>query len=181
AFAHAWQQRLRQLDRCHDVDREQPRRVDVFDVAVRADPRAVHEHVDRACPGRDPRRRTGLGQIDVLLAGVEHLRPGRPQRGRRGKPDPAGRTRDDANAAGQLHRPMEPHARRRCISAGGGPTTVNEAELIARAKRGDGAAYEELVRMYQGIAFRTAWLVAGNTADAEEAAQDGFLKADETP
>src|SRR4051794_24102003 len=31
--------------------------------------------------------------------------------------------------------------------------------------------------MYQGIAFRTAWLVAGNTADAEEAAQDGFVKA----
>ena len=31
--------------------------------------------------------------------------------------------------------------------------------------------------MYQGIAFRTAWLVAGNAADAEEAAQDGFVKA----
>ena len=54
---------------------------------------------------------------------------------------------------------------------------MNETELIARAKRGDAAAYEELVRMYQGIAFRTAWLVAGNAADAEEAAQDGFLKA----
>ena len=54
---------------------------------------------------------------------------------------------------------------------------MTEAELIARAKRGDAAAYEELVRMYQGIAFRTAWLVAGNTADAEEAAQDGFVKA----
>ena len=52
--------------------------------------------------------------------------------------------------------------RARCISAGGGPTTVTEAELIARAKRGDAAAYEELVRIYQGIAFRTAWLVAGN-------------------
>ena len=30
---------------------------------------------------------------------------------------------------------------------------------------------------YQGIAFRTAYLVAGNSADAEEAAQDGFVKA----
>src|SRR5262249_45668653 len=73
--------------------------------------------------------------------------------------------------------PMEPHAARRCISAGGGPTTVNETELIVRAKRGDAAAYEELVRMYQGIAFRTAWLVAGNAADAEEATQDAFVKA----
>ena len=54
---------------------------------------------------------------------------------------------------------------------------MTEAELIARAKRGDAAAYEELVRTYQGIAFRTAWLVAGNAADAEEAAQDGFVKA----
>src|SRR5262249_61088051 len=52
-----------------------------------------------------------------------------------------------------------------------------ERQRIARAKRGDAAAYEELVRMYQGIAFRTAWLVAGNAADAEEATQDAFVKA----
>ena len=31
--------------------------------------------------------------------------------------------------------------------------------------------------MYQGIAFRTAYLLAGSTADAEEAAHDAFLKA----
>ena len=31
--------------------------------------------------------------------------------------------------------------------------------------------------MHQGIAFRTAFFVAGNAADAEEAAQDGFVKA----
>ena len=30
---------------------------------------------------------------------------------------------------------------------------------------------------YQGIAFRTAYVVAGNAADAEEAAQDAFVKA----
>ena len=30
---------------------------------------------------------------------------------------------------------------------------------------------------YQGIAFRTAYLVAGNAADAEEATQDAFVKA----
>ncbi len=38
-------------------------------------------------------------------------------------------------------------------------------------------AYEELVRLHQGIAFRTAYLVTRNAADAEEAAQDGFVKA----
>ena len=30
---------------------------------------------------------------------------------------------------------------------------------------------------YQGIAFRTAYVLVGNGADAEEAAQDGFVKA----
>jgi RNA polymerase sigma-70 factor (ECF subfamily) len=33
------------------------------------------------------------------------------------------------------------------------------------------------VRAHQGIAFRTAYVIAGNAADAEEAAQDGFVKA----
>jgi len=54
---------------------------------------------------------------------------------------------------------------------------LNEAELVERAKRGDAAAYEELVQTHQGIAFRTAYLIAGSAADAEEAAQDGFVKA----
>ena len=30
---------------------------------------------------------------------------------------------------------------------------------------------------YQSLAFRTAFLIAGDAADAEEAAQDGFVKA----
>jgi RNA polymerase sigma-70 factor (ECF subfamily) len=54
---------------------------------------------------------------------------------------------------------------------------LTETELVERARRGDARAYEEIVRMHQGIAFRTAYLVAGNAADAEEAAQDGFVKA----
>jgi RNA polymerase sigma-70 factor (ECF subfamily) len=54
---------------------------------------------------------------------------------------------------------------------------LDENELIERAKRGDTAAYGALVKAHQGIAFRTAYLIAGNAADAEEAAQDGFVKA----
>jgi len=53
----------------------------------------------------------------------------------------------------------------------------HELELIRRAQRGDTHAYEELVTAYQGIAFRTAYVIARNAADAEEAAQDGFVKA----
>jgi RNA polymerase sigma-70 factor (ECF subfamily) len=54
---------------------------------------------------------------------------------------------------------------------------LEEWELIRRAQRGDAHAYEELVQAYQGIAFRTAYVIARNAADAEEAAQDGFVKA----
>ena len=54
---------------------------------------------------------------------------------------------------------------------------LDETDLIGRAKRGDTHAYEELVHAHQGIAFRTAYLIAGNAADAEDAAQDGFVKA----
>jgi RNA polymerase sigma-70 factor, ECF subfamily len=52
-----------------------------------------------------------------------------------------------------------------------------ESELVERARRGDDRAYEELVRAHQGIAFRTAYLVTGSAADAEDAAQDAFVKA----
>jgi RNA polymerase sigma factor (sigma-70 family) len=54
---------------------------------------------------------------------------------------------------------------------------LDETELIDRAKRGDTAAYGALVNTHQGIAFRTAYLIAGDASDAEEAAQDGFVKA----
>jgi RNA polymerase sigma factor (sigma-70 family) len=52
-----------------------------------------------------------------------------------------------------------------------------ESELVERARNGDENAYEELVRAHQGIAFRIAYLVAGSSAEAEDAAQEGFLKA----
>jgi RNA polymerase sigma factor (sigma-70 family) len=54
---------------------------------------------------------------------------------------------------------------------------LEEADVIGRAKRGDAHAYEELVHAYQGIAFRTAYVIARNAADAEDAAQEGFVKA----
>jgi RNA polymerase sigma-70 factor (ECF subfamily) len=57
----------------------------------------------------------------------------------------------------------------------GRPT--DDSELIARAQRGDSAAYEEIVQRYQQIAFRTAYVITGSSADAEDATQDGFVKA----
>ena len=75
-----------------------------------------------------------------------------------------------------------PRSARNLVGARGVERTVvgrplDDTELVARAQRGDAAAYEELVHAYQGIAFRTAYLIAGSAADAEEAAQDGFVKA----
>jgi RNA polymerase sigma factor (sigma-70 family) len=54
---------------------------------------------------------------------------------------------------------------------------LDDAELVERATRGDLRAWETIVHRYQGIAFRTAYLLSGSAADAEEAAQDGFVKA----
>ena len=52
-----------------------------------------------------------------------------------------------------------------------------DGELFKRAQRGDAAAYEEIVHRYQQVAFRTAYLITGSAADAEDAAQEGFVKA----
>jgi DNA-directed RNA polymerase specialized sigma24 family protein len=54
---------------------------------------------------------------------------------------------------------------------------TSEAELVRRARGGDGAAFDQLVRAHQDIAFRTAWLVCGSSADAQDAAQEAFVKA----
>jgi RNA polymerase sigma factor (sigma-70 family) len=57
------------------------------------------------------------------------------------------------------------------------PPLQSESVLLARACEGDLDAYEQLVRLHQQLAFRTALVLARNAADAEEAAQDAFVKA----
>jgi RNA polymerase sigma-70 factor (ECF subfamily) len=54
---------------------------------------------------------------------------------------------------------------------------LEESELVERARAGDAGAYAALVRGHEEIAFRTAYLITGNAADAEDAAQEGFVKA----
>jgi RNA polymerase sigma factor (sigma-70 family) len=49
--------------------------------------------------------------------------------------------------------------------------------LIARARGGDLDAYGALVARHQDVAFRTAYVISGNAAEAEEAAQEAFVKA----
>src|SRR5215218_5678543 len=54
---------------------------------------------------------------------------------------------------------------------------LEQTELVERARTGDPGAYAALVRGHQEIAFRTAYLITGNAADAEDAAQEAFVKA----
>jgi len=53
----------------------------------------------------------------------------------------------------------------------------SEAALVERARRGDAVAYGSLVRAHQDIAFRVACLAGGSATEAEDAAQEGFVKA----
>ena len=52
-----------------------------------------------------------------------------------------------------------------------------ERELALRAQRGVTHAYEDLVRPHQEIACRVAYIITGNSADAEDATQDALVKA----
>jgi len=54
---------------------------------------------------------------------------------------------------------------------------LTDAELIEAARGGDVSAYEELVRRYEDLAFRTAFLVVRDAEEARDAAQEGFLSA----
>jgi RNA polymerase sigma factor (sigma-70 family) len=49
-------------------------------------------------------------------------------------------------------------------------------KLAEQAKNGDTAAYEKLVRGHQAVAFRTAYLITGDASEAEDAAQEAFVK-----
>jgi RNA polymerase sigma-70 factor (ECF subfamily) len=49
--------------------------------------------------------------------------------------------------------------------------------LIARARDGDGAAWETLTRQHQQAVFRLAYLILGDSADADDTAQEAFIRA----
>jgi RNA polymerase sigma factor (sigma-70 family) len=54
---------------------------------------------------------------------------------------------------------------------------LEEAELVEAARGGDVDAYAGLVERHRDVAFRTAYFVTRSTADAEDAAQEAFVKA----
>ncbi len=54
---------------------------------------------------------------------------------------------------------------------------LGDASLVARARRGESAAFEALVRRHYRAAYSVALAILGNGMDAEDVCQDSFVKA----
>jgi len=54
--------------------------------------------------------------------------------------------------------------------------TPTDEDLLRRFSAGDGVAFDELFRRHCGRAYRVAYRLLGNEADALDAVQDGFVK-----
>jgi RNA polymerase sigma-70 factor, ECF subfamily len=61
--------------------------------------------------------------------------------------------------------------------SGTGLTANAEAKLIAQAQQGDATAWEMLVRQHQEAAFRLGYLLLRSPAEAEDVAQEAFVRA----
>jgi RNA polymerase sigma factor RpoE len=57
------------------------------------------------------------------------------------------------------------------------PAQVDEIELVQRARKGDLAAYDDLVRRYQERIYATIYHMTSNHEDANDLAQEAFIKA----
>ena len=51
------------------------------------------------------------------------------------------------------------------------------AAIVERAKQGDPSAFEQIIDCYQRKVMTTSWRMLGNQEDAQEAAQEVFLRA----
>jgi RNA polymerase sigma-70 factor (ECF subfamily) len=59
----------------------------------------------------------------------------------------------------------------------GDPVVPDELELIKKARQGDLAAYDDLVRRYQQRIYATIYHMTSNHEDANDLAQETFIKA----
>jgi RNA polymerase sigma factor (sigma-70 family) len=66
----------------------------------------------------------------------------------------------------------EPHSKQ-----GETPASVEETELVRRARKGDLSAYDDLVRRYQERIYATIYHMTSNHEDANDLAQEAFIKA----
>jgi RNA polymerase sigma-70 factor (ECF subfamily) len=54
---------------------------------------------------------------------------------------------------------------------------VSEADLVSRARQGDETAWEALIQPHQEAVFRLAYLLVGDAGDADDVAQEAFIRA----
>ncbi len=54
---------------------------------------------------------------------------------------------------------------------------MGESEFVANARLGDAAGWEALVREHQTAVFRLAYLLLGDADEAEDVAQEAFIRA----
>src|SRR5437660_2777033 len=62
------------------------------------------------------------------------------------------------------------------LTVDGGPRAMVDSELAARAAAGDASAFQALVERHRAMVYRLAFQFAGNHHDAEDIAQDVFIK-----
>jgi RNA polymerase sigma-70 factor (ECF subfamily) len=62
------------------------------------------------------------------------------------------------------------------LTVNGGPDSSADTDLVARAAGGDAAAFRALVERHRAMVYRVAYQFAGDHHDAEDIAQDVFLK-----
>jgi len=55
--------------------------------------------------------------------------------------------------------------------------SAEPADVVERAKQGDSEAFSALVRKYQRRVYATAFQILGNHSDADDVAQDTFVRA----
>ncbi len=67
---------------------------------------------------------------------------------------------------------MNPAARR--THSGG---AEDDADILRAAQGGDEAAFTEIVRRYQRSVYRVAWALTRNASDADDLAQETFVRA----
>ena len=56
------------------------------------------------------------------------------------------------------------------------PTSFSDAELIARAQRGEESAFEALYHAHKRRVYHLCFRMIGNTAEAEELTQEAFMR-----
>ncbi|HVP09580.1 MAG TPA: sigma-70 family RNA polymerase sigma factor [Phycisphaerae bacterium] len=65
----------------------------------------------------------------------------------------------------------------RLVKAAGLAIPFEDAELVEQSRQGDVAAFGRLVVKYQDQVFNTCWRMCGDRAEAEDLAQEAFVRA----